>query len=155
MVAIALSESRKQLTKFVLIGILAVLTDLAMYWVFLNNLPENVLPGGLGNEVLAKALSFLCGLMVTYHLNKRWTWRRKDRSNRRFVKFLLTYGVSLVLNVSLNAGLLRLLHGSDQLAFVPNKYFVAFAGATGFCAAFTFLGQKLWIFKSPAVQVAE
>ncbi|MBK7384464.1 MAG: GtrA family protein [Flavobacteriales bacterium] len=149
MVAIALSESRKQITKFVLIGMLAVLTDLAMYWVFLNNLPEQVLPGTLGNEVLAKALSFLCGLMVTYHLNKRWTWRRKDRSNRRFMKFLLTYGVSLVLNVSLNAGLLHLLYGYESLAFLPNKYFIAFAGATGVCATLTFLGQKLWIFRSP------
>src|SRR5436190_3997117 len=108
---IALTESRKRLIKFILIGMLAVLTDLAMYWVFLNTLPEHALPGTMGNEVLAKALSFLCGLMVTYHLNKRWTWRRKDRSNRRFVKFLLTYGFSLALNVTLNAALLRLLLG--------------------------------------------
>ena len=150
MAAIALSESRKQLTKFVLIGILAVLTDLAMYWVFLNTLPEQVLPGAMGNEVLAKTLSFLSGLMVTYHLNKRWTWRRKDRSSSRFVKFLLTYGVSLVLNVTLNAALLRLLLGHEQFAPLPNKYFIAFVGATGVCATFTFLGQKLWIFREPA-----
>jgi putative flippase GtrA len=144
-----LSETNKQLTKFAFIGGLAVLTDLGAYWVFLNSLPENALPGTLGNEALSKTLSFLCGLMVTYHLNKRWTWRRKDRSNRRFVKFMLTYGVSLVLNVGINSGLLHVLHGEVMFADVPYKYFIAFAGATGFCASFNFLGQKFWIFKSP------
>ena len=35
----ALSENKKQLTKFVLIGGLAVLTDLACYYLFLRLLP--------------------------------------------------------------------------------------------------------------------
>jgi putative flippase GtrA len=143
------TETNKQLTKFAFIGGLAVLTDLAMYWVFLHSLPENILPGTLGNEALSKTLSFLCGLMVTYQLNKRWTWRRRDRSNRRLVKFMLTYGVSLVLNVAINSGLLQLLHKQDLFAGLPYKYLIAFVGATGFCAAFNFLGQKFWIFKAP------
>jgi putative flippase GtrA len=145
----ALTETNKQLTKFAFIGGLAVLTDLSAYWLLLNSLPENVLPGTLGNEALAKTMSFLCGLMVTYHLNKRWTWRRKDRSHRRFAKFMFIYGISLVLNVLINSGLLQLLHGQALFAEVPYKYFFAFAGATGFCASFNFVGQKFWIFKSP------
>lgn len=143
------SETNKQLTKFAFIGGLAVLTDLGAYWVFLNTLPENALPGALGNEALAKTLSFLCGLMVTYHLNKRWTWRRRDRSNLRFAKFMLTYGVSLLLNVGINSGLLQVLHAREVFADVPYKYLIAFVGATGFCATFNFLGQKFWIFKAP------
>ncbi len=88
--------------------VLAVLTDLACYWIFLNLLPEEVANGTMRNEVVAKALSFLCGLLVTYQFNKRWTWRRKDRNNRRLVKFMLTYGISLVLNVVINTGMLEL-----------------------------------------------
>lgn len=145
----ALSEGHKQLTKFGFIGVLAVITDLSAYYVFLNLLPENALPGTLGNEALSKTLSFLCGLMVTYHLNKRWTWRRKDRSNTRFAKFMLTYGISLLLNVGINSGLLHVLHTQDWLAALPHKYLIAFVGATGFCATFNFLGQKFWIFKAP------
>lgn len=143
------TETNKQLTKFAFIGGLAVLTDLCAYWVFLNVLPEGALPGGLGNEPLAKTLSFLCGLMVTYHLNKRWTWRKKDHSNKRFAKFMFAYGISLVLNVGINSGLLHVLHGESLFAALPYKYFIAFAGATGFCAAFNFLGQKFWIFNTP------
>ncbi len=142
-----LPESNKQLVKFGFIGVLAVITDLAAYWVFLNTLPENLMPGTLGNEALSKTLSFLCGLMVTYHLNKRWTWRRRDRNDRRLAKFLLTYGISLVLNVGINSGLLHILHEGTWFTEVPNKYLVAFLGATGFCSTFNFLGQKFWIFR--------
>jgi len=144
-----LPEAHKQLTKFAFIGGLAVLTDLGAYWVFLNSLPENALPGTLGNETLSKTLSFLCGLMVTYHLNKRWTWRRNDRSHKRLVKFMLTYGASLVLNVGINAGLLHVLHGNALFVDLSHKYLLAFMGATGTCATFNFLGQKFWIFKAP------
>lgn len=145
----ALSESRKQLVKFGLIGVLAVLTDLSTYWIFLNALPENVASGSMRNEVVAKALSFLCGLLVTYQFNKRWTWRRKDRNNRRLVKFMLTYGVSLVLNVAINTGALELLHKQEPFTTLPFKYFIAFVLATGVCATFTFIGQKFWIFRNP------
>lgn len=143
------TETNKQITKFAFIGVLAVLTDLSAYWIFLNVLPEHTLPGDLGNEALAKTMSFLCGLMVTYHMNKRWTWRKKDHSKKRFAKFMFAYGISLVLNVGINSGLLHVLHEQAIFAAIPYKYFVAFAGATGFCAAFNFLGQKFWIFNSP------
>jgi putative flippase GtrA len=145
-----LTETNKQLVKFVFIGGFAVLTDLAFYYLFLNILPERAFGGWVENEALAKSLSFLCGLSVTYQFNKRWTWRRKDRSNRRLVKFLMLYGVSLVLNVSLNTFFLYELHENALLEAVPFKYFVAFVGATGICAASTFVGQKFWIFRQPA-----
>ncbi|MBX2971484.1 MAG: GtrA family protein [Flavobacteriales bacterium] len=143
----ALSENKKQLTKFVLIGGLAVLTDLACYYVFLNVIPANAFPPPIDNEAVSKTLSFLCGLSVTYWFNKRWTWRRRDRDNRRLAKFLLTYGVSLVLNVGINSGLLHVLHTWPVFADVPLKYLIAFVGATGFCSAFNFVGQKFWIFR--------
>lgn len=143
----ALSENKKQLTKFVLIGGLAVLTDLACYYVFLNSLPPHAFPPPVSNEAVSKTLSFLCGLSVTYWFNKRWTWRRKDRDNRRLVKFLMTYGVSLLLNVGINSGLLYLLHTQPVFADVPYKYLIAFVGATGFCSAFNFVMQKFWVFK--------
>lgn len=146
---LTLTENKKQLTKFVLIGVLAVLTDLVCYYLLLNLIPADAAWLPLDNEAVCKTLSFLCGLSVTYWFNKRWTWRRKDRNNRRLVKFLLTYGVSLVLNVGINSALLHLLHTQSSLAGVPNKYFVAFVGATGFCSVMNFLGQKFWIFRAP------
>lgn len=142
----ALSDNKKQLTKFVLIGGLAVLTDLACYYILLNLIPAELVVYGLDNEAVSKSLSFLCGLCVTYWLNKHWTWRRKDRDNGRLMRFLLVYGLSLAINVGINSWLLELLHTQPMWANVPFKYFVAFAGATGSCSVFNFLGQKFWIF---------
>ena len=104
---------------------------------------------------MSKTLSFLCGLSVTYQLNKRWTWRRRDRSNRRLVKFLMLYGVSLILNVSMNSLFLAVLHRNDVFAAVPHKYLVAFVGATGICSVFNFIGQKFWIFKEEPVGLGD
>ena len=137
----SLSENKKQLTKFIIIGVLAVITDLACYTAFLQIITADVL-GIISNEAVCKTLSFLCGLSVTYSLNKRWTWRRKDRDHRRLIKFLLTYGISLVLNVSINSLLLYILHDQERFAAVPKKYLVAFIGATGFCSAVNFMGQS-------------
>ena len=58
-----LSEGKKQLTKFAFIGGLAVLTDLACYYLFLQLFPDDAFPRPLDNEAVAKTLSFLCGLI--------------------------------------------------------------------------------------------
>lgn len=136
---------KKQLIKFTLIGILAVLVDLTCYYIFLQILPENLLES-LSTEAFAKTLSFLCGLSVTYSLNKLWTWKKKDRSKKRLIKFGILYGFSLLLNVFTNSTLLYMLHEYKDLLNLPYKYFIAFIGATGTSAVFNFLGQKFWVF---------
>ena len=68
---------------------------------------------------------------------------------------MLTYGISLVLNVVINTGMLELLHRQPPFTNLPYKYFIAFAVATGLCASFTFLGQKFWIFRSEVGPVPE
>lgn len=137
---------KKQMIKFVIIGVMAVIVDLCFYYIFLNILPEGSY-FELGNEAVAKALSFLCGMVVTYTFNKFWTWKKKDRSNRRLVKFISLYGCSLIVNVAVNSGLLFILHEWEEFAILPYKYFIAFSGAVGVTALLNFLGQKYWVFK--------
>ena len=126
-----------------------MLTDLLFYYIFLNILPENFLKI-ISNEALAKALSFVCGVFVTYNLNKRWTWRRKDKSKSRIVKFATLYGSSLLLNVMVNTLALYVLHEFSDVLDVPFKYFFAFGAATVASALFNFTGQKFWVFKESA-----
>ena len=141
-----LSPVRKQVIKFTLIGILAVLVDLACYYTFLNIFPEKMFTW-LSNEVWAKTLSFLCGMTVTYSFNKLWTWKQNDRSNKRMAKFGILYSLSLLMNVAVNTGMLFLLFKMDFLEWVPFKYLVAFITATGISAILNFFGQKAWVFK--------
>jgi putative flippase GtrA len=141
----ALPELKKQLIKFTAIGIFAVLVDLVCYYLFLNTLPER--PLNISTEAVSKSLSFVCGSIVTYNLNKFWTWRKRDRSNKRFVKFMMLYGTSLILNVITNSVALYVLHEIREVIDFPFKYLIAFVAATGASAVFNFVGQKLWVFR--------
>lgn len=138
-------EWNKQVIKFTFIGMLAVLTDLAVYYILLNTLPVKVF-NLIDIEAFAKTVSFICGLFVTYNFNKLWTWRKRDSSKKRFAKFMALYGSSLVLNVGANMFLLHLLHNNALLMKLPGKYLIAFIGATGMSAAYNFAGQKFWVF---------
>jgi putative flippase GtrA len=140
------SPLKKQLLKFTLIGILAVIVDLTCYYILLNMLPEKV-HSMVSNEAFAKAISFICGMFVTYTFNKFWTWKQNNRSRKRVIKFFFLYGLSLVINVGVNSLLLYLLHEIQLLVDLPYKYLIAFVGATGVSASLNFIGQKFWVFK--------
>jgi len=142
-----ISPLQKQMIKFTLIGILAVVVDLICYYILLNLLPEKLLTI-ISNEAFAKAISFICGMTVTYTLNKFWTWKQNNHSRKRIVKFALLYGLSLIINVVVNSVLLFVLHEYESLFDLPYKYFIAFVGATGVSASINFIGQKFWVFKS-------
>ncbi|MCF8465259.1 MAG: GtrA family protein [Flavobacteriales bacterium] len=138
-------DLNKQVVKFTMIGVLAVLVDLSCYYLLLQVIPEKLL-GAIPNETVAKSISFLCGMSVTYSLNKLWTWKKKDKSKSRMAKFVALYGFSLVMNVAVNSSLLFLLHHFSDVLDLPYKYFIAFVGATGFSAVMNFIGQKFWVF---------
>jgi putative flippase GtrA len=154
-----LPESNKQAIKFVIIGLLAVLTDILCYFIVLNLLPEKVFT--LDNEIIAKAISFLFGFTVTYTLNNRWTWRKNDHKKSRILKSLILYSFSLGLNVSLNSLFLFLLRDKGFIDYFPfnlsselflligievGAHLYAIVLTTGLTAIFNFLGQKFWVF---------
>jgi putative flippase GtrA len=142
-----ISPLKKQLVKFTLIGLLAVSVDLLCYFILLNTLPEKLFQA-VGNEALSKSISFMCGMTVTYFLNKFWTWKKKDRSQKRMVKFVVLYGMALLINVGTNSALLYILHQYRNFVDLPFKYLIAFVGASGLSASFSFMGQKFWVFKT-------
>jgi putative flippase GtrA len=148
-----LPDIQKQLIKFFMIGVLATLVDLIVYWILLQIIPMFELDLDLvgekfhpDNRDLSKSMSFIIGSLVTYNLNKYWTWKQKDRSHKRFVKFYTLYGFSLLINVFINKIALFVLHDYDVFANVPLKFLIAFVIATGTSAVFNFIGQKLWVF---------
>jgi len=142
-----ISPLKKQLVKFTLIGLLAVSVDLFCYFILLHILPEKLLQV-VSNEAVSKSISFMCGMTVTYFLNKFWTWKKKDRSGKRVFNFAILYGIALLINVGSNSALLYVLHQYRNLVDLPFKYFIAFVGASGLSASVSFMGQKFWVFKN-------
>jgi putative flippase GtrA len=135
----AFYQASKQLTKFIISGIIAVGVDFVVYFVLSQYMGANE----------SKALSFCSGMLVTYNLNKYWTWRQTDKNNKR-----------LIINVSANSFLLNSIPNylfrfsiESEVKEVLKSYalgldkFLAFFFATALSATSTFLGQKYWLFK--------
>lgn len=145
-------DSRKQIVKYIIIGISAVLVDLVVYYgtsFFLESLS------------IAKALGFITGSFYTFFLNKLWTWKDKRKTGvNQLSKFFAIYGVSLLINVSVNEIFLKLLPYYELFIQINNttiqdlfnitlqldKLF-AFVFATIMSAIWNFFGQKYWVFK--------
>jgi putative flippase GtrA len=147
----AFYQASKQLTKFVISGLLAVSVDFFVYFAVSQYMPMN----------LSKGISFCSGMLVTYNLNKYWTWRQNDKDNKRLLLFSLLYLVAMVINITANQYAYNLLPNNEFIASLRNsdgivkdlitvkidKLF-AFVIATGLSALFTFIGQKYWLFRA-------
>lgn len=159
-------QTSKQITKFTISGLIAVAFDFAVYY-GLSNLfsaashAQDAIFLSLNWNDLFKAMGFLSGTIVTYNLNKFWTWRTPDRNNRRLINFLLLYSISFVINIAVNKFGLSLFHDNEMvlmlrkasgemsefMAFKADKLF-AFILATVFSSIFNFIGQKTWVFNT-------
>lgn len=115
-------------SKFLVVGIMAVLTDMSVYYLIYDRLGH----GG------AKAFSFICGTIIAFFLNKYWTFGKKQRSGVEVLKFVTLYSSTLGANVIVN---------SMSLTLFPQLIFLAFMAATGTSTVLNFAGQKLWVFK--------
>lgn len=89
----------------------------------------------------AKAAGFVTGTVFAYFANRLWTFATHGGLGR-IIGFMVVYGISLGVNVSLNNGALALL-GYEQLAVV-----LAFLVATAVSASLNFLGMKFLVFKT-------
>lgn len=123
----------KQLSRFIVAGCCAVGTDLAVYFMLLQVLSPNV----------SKGVSFLCGTVVAYIINKYWTFEQHQKSGSEAVLFLLLYLFTLAVNVATNKWVLTLTNQSVLLAFLV---------ATGTSTVLNFIGQKWWVFKHKTIK---
>ncbi len=147
----------KQITKFFIIGVSAVLVDFIIYYMMSDLM-------GINTD-LSKAIGFMVGTVYTYFLNKRWTWKYTERSNKGMVlKFGIVYAVSFVFNILINKYGLELIpdfninlsltytDGNVQNIFsIKGDKFLAFFFATVMSAVINFIGQKFLVFKQVQV----
>jgi putative flippase GtrA len=120
--------ARREIPRFVAVGCSAVLTDALVYWLLIPFFPY----------ALAKAASFISGAVISYFLNKFWTFAHTNSSPRDIPAFIGLNLMTLAANVFVN-------HLS--LSLVPEAVFLAFILATGTSTVLNFCGQKWWVFK--------
>jgi putative flippase GtrA len=148
-----LKNSQKQVVKYTIIGISAVLLDLLVYYA--SSFPIKSLS-------VAKGLGFAAGSIYTFYLNKAWTWKDNEKTSAtQLSRFFIIYGVSLLINIVVNQISIDLLpdHELYLKLLKPNKTevfsfyaqvdkFIAFGLATVASAVWNFSGQKYWVFRN-------
>jgi putative flippase GtrA len=122
-----MSQTKKELKRFLVAGVSAVSTDLITYYLLLNFLSYD----------FAKTISFLLGAVVAFLINKYWTFEKHEKSYKEMLKFGMLYSVTLGANVLTN----KIVIDITQIVFL------AFLVATGVSTVLNFLGQKFWVFK--------
>jgi putative flippase GtrA len=124
-------ETRKQLSRFLVVGLLSVVTDLTVY---------ALLVSVAGWPVSAsKGISYAAGVVIGFVLNKHWTFESSRESWREAASYLSLYSVTLGVNVGCNYAALRVL-GNDRRA-------LAYLFATGVTTILNFIGMRLFTFR--------
>jgi len=125
-------ETAKQIRRFIVIGVLSVLTDFAVY-TLLTKL--GLIPSA------SKGISYVSGMVVGFIGNKLWTFESARRSAAEPIIYAVLYTTTLGVNVVVNSGVLALSAGR-----LPDKWAwgLAFLVATGVTTVLNFVGMK-WI----------
>jgi putative flippase GtrA len=133
----ASSSLRRQLVRFVCVGVLSAGVDFSVYHLLL-------LAGTWLHA--AKAISFVLGTTTAYLLNRAFTFDDGATGGlARFLGFVLLYGVTFFVNIGMNAAALAVLP-----ADLPLRTSLAWVVAQGFATSINFVMLRFLIFRSPA-----
>lgn len=124
------SETKKQLLRFLLVGIFVVMVDFTVYTTLVNIFELSF--------TFSKAISFISGTVIAFLLNKFITFSQTTYIKNEFNKFLLLYTFTFFANVLTNDAVLNI--GSQQVI-------VAYLIATSVSTVLNFIGQKWWVFR--------
>jgi len=88
--------------------------------------------------LLAQVLSYAAGVVNSFFLNRKWTFRVTGKANvMEVARFVIVNGLSLLVST----GLLFILHDVDY----PGLWFGKLV-ATGGGTVVNFMGSRLWVF---------
>ncbi len=122
------SINKQEILKFLVGGGTAVIVDFFTYKIFMM----------LGLErTIAKTLSFICGSIVGFIINKYWTFKSPKFQIKEILKYTVLYILTAFINSQVN---------KYALLLFRNEMF-AFLCATGVSTILNFLGQKFLIFR--------
>lgn len=126
---------KHELARFLVVGILTVIVDYAIY--------SSLLHANFGGIAVCKTVGFIGGTFFAFFSNRYWTFNRMSETVRGdWVRFIILYSTTLVANVGINK---FVLYG---LSPARHSVVLAFLVATFCSAAMNFIGMKFFVFNS-------
>jgi len=125
---------RREAIIFLFVGSATVVTDLAVY--------DLLLWSEVVDTHLAKGISFVMGLLLSYTANRTLTFGHANHKPGSLGRYLFVYAITLAVNVVVNAVMLTI------LAQMSSALVFAFIVATGASATLNFLGMKFFVFRA-------
>lgn len=122
-----MKKLKKEIRRYIISGFSALITDTLSYFILINFFSYN----------LSKGVSFLSGTIISFILNKYWTFEKKDKSFYEVLKFVTLYLSTFFVNVGTNSFFI------EKINIVP----LAFLIATSLSTVLNYVGQKFWVFK--------
>jgi putative flippase GtrA len=124
-----------QLRRFLCIGGTSAAVDLLVYLLLYGSLSSSP----------AKGISYMAGMLVGFIGNKFWTFESRRKCVTEPASYILLYGVTLIVNIAVNGGVLQLLYSySVEPRFAR---IAAFLAATGLTTILNFVGLKFLTFR--------
>lgn len=119
--------SKKEIGRFLIGGGSAVAIDYIFYRLLM------LLGWG---RAAAKAVSFICGSIVGFIINKYWTFESSRFSKKEVLCYIFLYACTALINAGVNSVVMSIFHFE----------IFSFLCATGISTILNFFGQKFFVF---------
>lgn len=131
--------------KFILVGILNTLIGNGLMFVFFNFTPLHDFNLGFINGYwISSAVGYIIGSVVSYFLNKHFTFQNKEKGFKPAMKFAINIAICYLLAYGIAQPLVTML-----LSGQSNDIQTNIAMLTGMClfVVFNYIGQRFFAFK--------
>ncbi|MEO1639621.1 MAG: GtrA family protein [Pseudomonadota bacterium] len=126
----------QQIMRFAVVGVIGLLVDGGILWLLLSFEVD---------PFLARALSFPVAVVVTWALNRAWTFRADyvDRKIGQFGRYFAVQVTGTLLNYCIYAVIIAIAGTADRTIMI------AFLCGSALAAVFNFLGARAVAFRAP------
>ncbi|MGC9930811.1 GtrA family protein [Priestia aryabhattai] len=115
--------------KFALVGVVNTLIDFVVYALLTT----------IGvNYILAQWLSYSAGILNSYVMNRKWTFKKKEKSSKREV---ISFVVVNLITLSLTSFLLTVLYNKWGIPLLISKLLITIVSV-----GINFIGTELFVF---------
>lgn len=120
----------KQFTKFGIVGIINTISSGIFYYIIIFFKI---------NYILATTIAYILSSIIGFILNKNWVFNAKSKENKSFLKYIIIYGSSYLLNIGLMYTLVDIIGISEKIS--PLLVLLI-------TIPYNYLFSRYWIFKN-------